>query len=831
MTVSEASSPSAAGYDLDGRWPWVPVDREAVRVLNRRGRAAVVFCQLRVGDASDAPLAKILDALPAGFPADRVVSVGRVRTLKEGVERLVRNVVANPHIDTLILVGRDSKVFRPLRGIDCLFRYGTDDAGRILAPDQDEPTRRVFARDALVTVTAAEIDYFRRRAGLRVIAELIDGPATAAEALSAAAEIVGSLPPRSSPPCWDFLTELDVGSWGAEKTVEAAEPYEVPADRSGPTVRGDAEFVCAEAGGWRARIGRGVNLASEKLLHTWLRDLRAAGTTPTELETAEAAMRFEAALSGAGGRGGSAQTPTSPSSGLRPPSPSRGEGVFPDAVLTPFDDDPAGWFVTRVEHESGRLFTDVYQNAVPGDPATARQVATVVGEDPRAVLRLLLEKDWFGRHAQRLEHIGYVAIMLARAAHAARTGYGFTQDKPLDTSDDVRRNVDWKLNAAVVLRGGTLDEVWKRAVRNLAENGLITRTQKGRVVENWCTLLHVADMAAMTIPEGYPATEENISAYAEEFFSKRPEGSDEEYTYGDRMCHHYGHDQVQDLIRRLRERPDLAHPSQRYDPWTDLGRSHIPCLAFDVWFLWNGRLHTVQITRAHDIYGAMPQNALGVARGWAKRIADGLGVERGDLVFLSTSNNYRVADDGEAVARVLETPDPGHGFESDLDVRVASREPWAFEPYVPISAVFREQTPDDADLDSALMAATLAAETEIGRRLRTHRGFDQIRAFADHLNAALRKNPHYRTQYGLLSPRDPWLDRDAEATDLLSLQLRNQLGRLHAAAVFVNSPADLRTQLSIVAAVQREAARLTDHPPGSVYLLNVLPQTAPEEPR
>lgn len=828
MTVSEASSPPAAGYDLDGRWPWVPVDREAVRVLNRRGRAAVVFCQLRVGDASDAPLAKILDALPAGFPADRVVSVGRVRTLKEGVERLVRNVVANPHIDTLILVGRDSKVFRPLRGIDCLFRHGTDDAGRILAPDQDEPTRRVFARDALVTLTAAEIDYFRRRAGLRVIADLIDGPATAAEALSAAAGIVRSLPPRSSPPCWDFLTELDVGSWRAEKTVEAAEPYEVPADRTGLRVRGDAEFVYAEAGNWRARIGRGVNLASEKLLHTWLRDLRAAGATPTELETAEAAIRFEEALLG--------DEPEATARPSRPP-PTNGLAVagssvrFPDAVLTPFDDDPAGWFVTRVEHESGRLFTDVYQNAVPGDPATARHVATVVGEDPRAVLRLLLEKDWFGRHAQRLEHLGYVAIMLARAAYAARTGYGFTQDKPLDRSDDVRRNVDGKLNAAVVIQGRTLDEVWKRAVRNLADHGLITRTQKGRVVENWCTLLRLPAMGSLTIPPEYPATEDNISAYAEEFFAKRPEGSDEEYTYGDRMCHHYGHDQVADLVRRLRARPDLAHPSQRYDPWTDLGRSHIPCLAFDVWFLWNGRLHTLQITRAHDIYGAMPQNALGVARGWAKRIADGLGVQRGDLVFLSTSNNYRVADDGEAVARVLETPEPGNAFESELAVRVCPGEPSRYDPYVPISAVYKERFGDETDLDTALMAGTLAAETEIGRRLRTHRGFDQIRAFADHLSAALRKNRHYRTQYGLLSPRDPWLDRDAEATDLLSLQLRNQLGRLHAAAVFVNSPADLRTQLSVVAAVQREAARLTDHPPGSVYVLNVLPQTAPEEPR
>lgn len=298
------------------------------------------------------------------------------------------------------------------------------------------------------------------------------------------------------------------------------------------------------------------------------------------------------------------------------------------------------------------------------------------------------------------------------------------------------------------------------------------------------------------------------------------------------MCHYF-YNQVENVTRRLRERERHAHPTQRYSPWIDLGRSHIPCLAFDVWFVWHGRLHTVQIARSHDIYGAFPQNALGVIMGWARKIGEGISTPLGDLIFLSTSNNYRVADDGEAVTRIVSAGTDNHSFavaeeRAEFFLEGEDRDDGWYEP---VTRTFCPDPPPDTDLDTALMAATLAAETGIGRRLRTHRGFDQIRAFADHLNAALRKNRHYRTQYGLLSPRDPWLDRDAEATDLLSLQLRNQLGRLHAAAVFVNSPADLRTQLSVVAAVQREAARLTDHPPGSVYVLNVLPQTAPEEPR
>jgi hypothetical protein len=139
----------------------------------------------------------------------------------------------------------------------------------------------------------------------------------------------------------------------------------------------------------------------------------------------------------------------------------------------------------------------------------------------------------------------------------------------------------------------------------------------------------------------------------------------------------------------------------------------------------------------------------------------------------------------------------------------------------PIDVLYLPNPPAAAELDAELVQATLAGQTAIGRRLLRHRGTDQIARFADHLNAELGKNPGYRTQYGVLSPRDPFEDRDAEQVELLSLQLRNQLGRLHAAAVFVNPTGDDRAMLSITAAVQGEAARRVNLPPGSVFLLKV----------
>lgn len=903
---------SPAGYDFDRDWPLAPADRDALRVLNRRGRVAIVYSQLKLGDQADPPAAKVADLLPASLPPDLVACVGRVRTLKEGLERVVRNVIANPHIDTLLLVGRDSKVFRPLRGLDCLLRHGTDAEGHILAPDQDEPVRRVLGRDCLVNLTPAEVAWFRGT-GVRVVGDLLEKHADAGEAIPAAAERLASLPAAGGRRGgWDFADRLDIGTWRGARVVKA--------ERTVNPSRGRFQYLllqiakdariedvilrvaCPGLESLLTRIAASANLGTEKLLHSWLRWARPAGVTESESVAAAFALeevlqssrrwepddlnrlrRFEsdgrsfsqdpwnpthpwAAIDSSGARTGPDISSVRTRCCFHEPELS---GCHP-ATLTPFTDDPKGWFITRVDYDIGLLSTDVFQNSRPGDPSTGKHLCTVVGERPSDIMATLLDNDWFGRHEQRLEHVGYVAIMLQRAWYALTHGIGFVQDKELDYS--TRVNVDRRLHAAEIISGRDLADTWVTTLARLDADGLRTRTQKGRVIEGWCSLLHVPDMAAMTIPEGYPANEANIAAYAAEFVDPPPLEDPADYTYGDRMCRHFrtaggaAINQLDRLARRLRDRPDLAHPGQRFDARRDLGRSHVPCLAFDVWFVLpdgegRPRLHTLQITRSHDLFGAMPQNALGVARGWAAHLAGRVGAGLGDLVFLSTSNNIRVADDRDAMRALLGSRRAGGtvvragpaGEAKAVPLRNVQAGAGGQVEGVGGALVARwfEAPPGDDMPDPDRLAAAEAGTTDIARRLRDHPGpdgrpVDQVAVFAAHLSRALAKDPHYRTQYGMLSPRDAVADADAEGTDLLCLQLRNQLGRLHASAVFLNSARPVAEKLADVVAVQRAAVRMLESDmrtargpvgggdgseegggllqAGSVFVLDVLPR-------
>jgi len=826
-------------YRIDTDWPLVPVDREAVKVFAPRGNIALVLGQLKAGTEADAALVDVLAHLPATLPRQHLCAIGRVRTLKEGLERLVRNVIANPYIDTLILLGRDSKVFRPLRGLDCLLRHGVDEAGRICCPDQDDAVRRVFQRDSLVNLTPAEIAWFRERTGVRVIADLVDGPVDAGEAFAAAAELVARFGHEPREPDWSFLTELDVGSWRPPPPTEATEAYAERLERFAlefePSGEEELRVRLSASARSQAPLGNASPRSSashadtdssirirstgnpatraEKVVHTVLRILRDSEIAPGDREAGEIGLAVETEDCH---RDSDRRLPGERGSAGASPSRQATTGEDADAIdaeLTPYADDPRGYFLITVE--AGRVRVDIHRNRTEGNSSTARHVATVVGSDPRALLKVLLDRDDFGRHDLRLEHIAYIAQQLARAAAAIRLRRQFVQDKPLGPPS-VEPNTT-QLNAAVLIDADTLDSAWRQGLASLQRDGLITRTQKGEVVENWCTLFHIRNMGSLQIPPGYPSSEENISAYVNEFFEPRPADSTE-YTYGDRMCHFYGYDQVADLVRRLRDGPDLAHPSQRYDPWTDLGKSHIPCLAFDVWFLHAGKLHTLQVPRSHDIYGAMPQNALGIARGWANRIAGELGVPLGDLVFLSTSNNYRKADNADAVATLVRSMESPPIVTSSGLVRVNHSRPQPGEVRdEPLQVVWRPEFREPTQAERARVGALL--DGPLGERLLRHRGLDQVRRFAEHLNSARAKDPNYRTQYGLLSPRDPIADRGAVHRGLLSLQLRNQLGKLHAAAVFVNPLDDEADRTALVSVLLRMAAERTRLEAGSVFVL------------
>lgn len=101
-------------------WPPLPGDYHVLRY-----RAPVAICTLNSADL----VRRIADRQPEG-----VALVGSLHTENLGIERIIRNVLANPHIRFLVLCGEDAQQaigHLPGQSLASLFGEGLDERGRI----------------------------------------------------------------------------------------------------------------------------------------------------------------------------------------------------------------------------------------------------------------------------------------------------------------------------------------------------------------------------------------------------------------------------------------------------------------------------------------------------------------------------------------------------------------------------------------------------------------------------------------------------------------------------------------------------------------------------
>jgi tetrahydromethanopterin S-methyltransferase subunit A len=87
-----------------------------------------------------------------------VAIVGTIATENLGVEHLVKNVIANPHLRHLLLWGEDIEGHFPGDALQNLLRNGLDGGKRIIAA--------AGARPVLKNLTQSEVSHFRRQIAL-----------------------------------------------------------------------------------------------------------------------------------------------------------------------------------------------------------------------------------------------------------------------------------------------------------------------------------------------------------------------------------------------------------------------------------------------------------------------------------------------------------------------------------------------------------------------------------------------------------------------------------------------------------------------------------------
>ena len=143
-----ASTEIQAVTELSTSWPPLPGD---YTVLDRNAPGAV--CTLAAEDLYEA-------LLKAPLPG--VALVGMLTTENLGIERLIRNIVANPRISLLLLCGTDSRGHRAGECLAALAEHGVDSEMRIMGA--------TGKRARLVNLSFEEVEAFRR--GIRVVSRI-----------------------------------------------------------------------------------------------------------------------------------------------------------------------------------------------------------------------------------------------------------------------------------------------------------------------------------------------------------------------------------------------------------------------------------------------------------------------------------------------------------------------------------------------------------------------------------------------------------------------------------------------------------------------------------
>lgn len=121
-------------------WPPLPGD---FTVLDAGGHVAV--CTLTSKG--------LLDRIVAARPAN-VAIAGSLYTENLGIERIIRNVLANPNITTVVICGADSEQrvgHLPGQSFLSLAAHGVDERGRIINAEGRRPVIKNLSRDAVET--------------------------------------------------------------------------------------------------------------------------------------------------------------------------------------------------------------------------------------------------------------------------------------------------------------------------------------------------------------------------------------------------------------------------------------------------------------------------------------------------------------------------------------------------------------------------------------------------------------------------------------------------------------------------------------------------------
>jgi len=200
-------------------WPPLPGEYQVLRY-----QAPVAVCTLM-----DNNLAMAV----ASQAGPEIAMVGTLQTENLGIERLIQNVLANPHLRFLLVCGPDSRQavgHWPGQSLVALFHRGIDDQGRIIGAQGKRAILKNISREAVehFCSTVAVVDLTGNSDIRRIMHTVRDcathdpGPADPFKSKRVVESIAGYLPPRMiADPAGYFVVYVD-----RERGVLSLEHYQ-----------------------------------------------------------------------------------------------------------------------------------------------------------------------------------------------------------------------------------------------------------------------------------------------------------------------------------------------------------------------------------------------------------------------------------------------------------------------------------------------------------------------------------------------------------------------------------------------------------------------------
>ncbi|OIO22854.1 hypothetical protein AUJ65_05025 [Candidatus Micrarchaeota archaeon CG1_02_51_15] len=723
-------------------WPVVPAAPEALRILEPRSNIALCVNRGLSKHAGEDPL--LLDSilLQLEDSVKKLNCAGMLTVIDRGVQHLVANVASNTAIDTLILAGKET-VFQPSTAIMLLKQNGVDGEKNEIKGYSQVPGLKEKARPFLNQLPREAITEFRQRVKV-VRLPLVPEEDEDSYVYRLKQAIDTAYAPRESPQILPF-------------DFSSLCPREISVIPSKPA---DCETFAVGFENNEAMVQAGDSLFCSRDQDSLIHELNAAGRGIGGSDDEWFALGKRIAQTFMGKY-----------------EPDEVKGPRVECRKRLLDLDTNGFFEITAD-SSAKEVRALY---VPTD--SKKQRFTLVLKQgsnfPEDLLKIVREQTLLGNGSGRQGHLAYLGAELEKAFIACTEGLTYSQDSPLSFENKLNTT---QLYGPIEVSANSIPELWRAAVSNLHNKGLHTRNEKkGEVVEGWCTLWHTS-LTSTRLPDDFDFFDEKIAdSYATALCEKN--AGEEKYTYGDRQCHYFGYDQMQRAAELLAQNHDRAVACQRYYPPIDLPSRGRPCLLGETYWLDNEKLHAFHFARAHDLFRAFPENLYGITKAWAQPLARKLGVECGDLLGLSINNNYRKATDSQNVLQLLRKikTAPAEYSNPCVVARIIKVENLA-ELETQLNAlpngvhVLGLHFPDPAILDGIECDV---ANTPAMKRIKENK-LDQLSTAA----ANLKEKPYDNTN--VLSPRDPFLDRDAEASNLLLFQPRVHLGRLASAAACYN---------------------------------------------